>query len=71
MTSVAKQKAKARVKKPTRNFVAKQLRTDPKFTQKVIQNKRKNADPKDDYDGLDRWLDPMGWLRGASDGQES
>lgn len=59
-----KQKAKARAKKPTRNFVAKQLRTDPKFTQKIIQNKRKNADPKDDYSGLDDWL------QGSTNGTE-
>lgn len=38
-----------------RNSVAKDLRT-PKYKQRVVENKRKDADPKDDYTNLDQWI---------------
>lgn len=38
-----------------RNYVAKAL-IQPKFKQKVIPNKRKDADALDDYTLVDQWI---------------
>ena len=43
-------------RKRQRNYIAKALRENPAFKQKVINDKRKDADPKDDYSQLDEWL---------------
>ena len=44
------------VKKTKRqNPVAKDLRT-PKYKQRVVESKRKDADPKDDYTLVDAWI---------------
>lgn len=47
-----KKKVSARKK---RNYVAKAL-AQPKFKTKVIPNKKRDADPLDDYTAVDRWI---------------
>ena len=41
--------------KKKQNPVAKDLRT-PKYKQRVVQSKRKDTDPKDDYTLVDEWI---------------
>lgn len=46
---------KKAVSKKRKNHIAKDLRT-PKYRKRVVENKRKNADPQDDYSSVDAWI---------------
>lgn len=46
---------KKAVSRKRKNAIAKDLRT-PKYRKRVVEDKRKNTDPQDDYSLVDAWI---------------